>query len=146
MVEEMVKDINQDADHLHEYKISDVIKETGLTADTLRYYEKIGLLKKVSRNAAGVRLYRDRDLSRLRFIQRAKTMNFSLDEIDQLLQMRENPARARKTVRELTKNKLCEVKQHLKMLNTLHDELTLLVNLCTGSKDGCPIIEDIDNS
>jgi len=127
-----------------QYKISDVTKETGLTADTLRYYEKIGLLKKVNRNLSGIRLYTDKDLSRLRFIQRAKTMNFSLDEITQLLQMRENPARAKKSVRVLTQNKLDEVKDHLKTLNTLHNELTLLVNLCTGSKDGCPIIENID--
>ncbi len=129
-----------------QYKISDVTKETALSADTLRYYEKISLLKKIHRNSAGVRLYSDKDLSRLRFIQRAKTMNFSLDEITQLLQMRENPATAKKTVRELTQNKLNEVKQHLKTLNTLHNELTLLVNLCTGSKDGCPIIEDIDKN
>ena len=129
-----------------QYKISDVTNETGLTADTLRYYEKIGLLKKINRSAAGIRLYSDMDFSRLRFIQRAKTMKFSLDEISQLLQMRENPARAKKGVRELTKNKLNEVKQHLKTLNTLQKELTLLVNLCTGSKHGCPIIEDIEQS
>ncbi len=126
------------------YKISDVSKETGLSADTLRYYEKAGLLKNIHRASSGVRLYNDADLSRLRFIQRAKTMNFSLDEISKLLQMRENPARVKKNVRQLTQNKLDEVEQHLKMLNTLHKELTLLVNLCTGSADGCPIIEDID--
>jgi len=129
-----------------QYKISEVTKETALTADTLRYYEKISLLKKVHRSSAGVRLYSDKDLSRLRFIKRAKTMNFSLDEITQLLKMRENPATAKKAVRVLTQNKLNEVKQHLKTLNTLHNELTLLVNLCTGSKDGCPIIEDIDKN
>ena len=126
------------------YKISDVSKETGLSADTLRYYEKAGLLKNIHRAPSGVRLYNDADLSRLRFIQRAKTMNFTLDEISKLLQMRENPARVKKNVRQLTQNKLDEVEQHLKMLNTLRNELTLLVNLCTGSADGCPIIEDID--
>lgn len=126
------------------YKISDVSKETGLTADTLRYYEKTGLLKNIHRAPSGIRLYSDADLSRLRFIQRAKTMNFSLDEISKLLQMRENPARVKKNVRQLTQNKLDEVERHLKMLNTLRKELTLLVNLCTGSEDGCPIIEDID--
>jgi len=36
-----------------------------------------------------------------------------------------------------------EVEQHLKMLATLRNELTLLVNLCTGSKEGCPIIDGI---
>lgn len=126
------------------YKISDVSEITGLSADTLRYYEKIGLLKNVSRASSGVRLYSANDLSRIRFIQRAKTMNFSLDEISKLLQMRENPGRAKKSVRQLTQDKLVEVEAHLKTLSTLQKELTLLINLCTGSKDGCPIIDDIN--
>jgi len=126
------------------YKIGDVVNELGISADTLRYYEKIGLLKKVCRSASGVRCYSENDLSQLRFIQRAKTMNFSLDEIGQLLRMRENPTRARKSVRELTQHKLLEVEQHLLSLSALRNELTLLVNLCSGSKEGCPIIDDID--
>jgi len=126
------------------WKISQVTQTLGISADTLRYYEKIGLLKKVSRLPSGVRLYREPDISRLRFIQRAKTMNFSLEEIKQLLHMRENPARARKTVRQLTRHKLQEVEQHLATLTTLRNELTLLLNLCAGAKHGCPIINDID--
>ena len=126
------------------YKISNIAEQTELSADTLRYYEKIGLLKKVSRASSGVRLYSDQDLSRLRFIQRAKTMNFSLDEIAKLLQMRENPGRAKKSVRQLTQDKLVEVEMHLKSLTTLQKELTLLINLCTGSREGCPIIDDIN--
>ncbi len=126
------------------YKISDIAEQTELSADTLRYYEKIGLLKKVSRAPSGVRLYSDQDLSRLRFIQRAKTMNFSLDEIAKLLQMRENPGRAKKSVRQLTQDKLVEVEVHLMSLTTLQKELTLLINLCTGSSEGCPIIDDIN--
>ena len=128
------------------YKISDIAEQTALSADTLRYYEKIGLLKKVSRAPSGVRLYSDQDLSRIRFIQRAKTMNFSLDDIAKLLQMRENPGRAKKSVRQLTQDKLVEVEAHLKTLSTLQKELTLLVNLCTASKDGCPIIDGINQA
>ena len=126
------------------YKISDVSQLTGLSVDTLRYYEKIGLLKNVSRTPSGVRLYNDHDLSCLRFIQRAKTMNFSLDEIAKLLQMRENPGRAKKSVRQLTQDKLAEVEVHLETLGTLRKELTLLINLCTGSKDGCPFFDDMN--
>ena len=128
------------------WKISDVSRELGISADTLRYYEKIGLLARVARSPSGLRIYREQDLSRLRFIQRAKTMNFSLDEIRQLLQMRENPTRARKTVRQLTHKKLQQVEQHLQTLTTLRNELTLLINLCSGAKDGCPIIDDIEHS
>ena len=126
------------------YRISDVSRLLGISADTLRYYEKIGLLPAVQRSAGGVRIYRDKDLSRLRFIRRAQAMNFSLAEIGDLLQMREDPQHARDEVRELTRRKLAEVERQLGELDTLRRELQLLVNLCRGSEDGCPIIEGID--
>ncbi len=126
------------------YKIGDVTKLTGLSADTLRYYEKIQLLPRVARNASGLRQYDDRDLSRLKLIQRAQKMNFSLSEIADLLKMREDPQQARDEVRQLTEEKLAEVDEYLAALTTLRNELQLLLNLCRGSKDGCPIIEGID--
>jgi len=126
------------------YRIGDVRKKTGLTADTLRYYEKIKLLPRVSRNASGIREYDDKDISRLKFIQRAQKMNFSLSEISDLLKMRENPQKVRDEVRQLTADKLLEVDEHLQSLTTLRSELQLLLNLCQGSKEGCPIIEGLD--
>ena len=126
------------------YRIGEITELTGLSADTLRYYEKIQLLPKVSRNSSGVRVYNEKDLSRLRFIQRAQKMNFTLAEIKDLLKMRENPQNARKGVKALTQEKLLEVENHLKELKTLRDELSLLVNLCGASEDGCPIIETLD--
>lgn len=128
------------------YRIGDVTKKIGLSADTLRYYEKIKLLPKISRTASGIREYDDKDLSRLKFIQRAQKMNFSLAEISDLLKMREDPQKVRNEVRQLTADKLCEVDEHLQSLTTLRNELQLLLNLCQGSKDGCPIIEGIDES
>jgi DNA-binding transcriptional MerR regulator len=126
------------------YRIGELNELTGLSADTLRYYEKIHLIPRVQRNASGIRLYNDKDISRLRFIRRAQKMNFSLAEIKNLLKMRENPQKARKSVKALTQQKLLEVESHLRELKTLRDEMTLLVNLCSGSEDGCPIIETLD--
>jgi MerR family copper efflux transcriptional regulator len=126
------------------YRIKEVTEVTGLSADTLRYYEKIKLLPKVQRNASGIRVYKDKDISRLRFIQRAQKMNFSLEEIKKLMSMRENPQKARKNARTLAQQKLTEVKEHLKDLTTLRNELTLLVNLCGASENGCPIIESME--
>ncbi|MDT8404676.1 heavy metal-responsive transcriptional regulator [Sulfuriflexus sp.] len=135
---------NKDRDRSR-YRIGDVTRLTGLSADTLRYYEKIDLLRPVSRLASGVRVYDEGDLSRLRFIQRAKAMNFSLDEIARLLEMREDPLHARDDVRELAHRKLEAVESHLEELATLRKELTLLINLCRGAEAGCPIIEDLDS-
>ncbi|HID49821.1 MAG TPA: heavy metal-responsive transcriptional regulator [Chromatiales bacterium] len=126
------------------YKISDVTRLTGLSADTLRYYEKIGLLPKVARTASGIRQYDDSDLSRLRFVQRAQKMNFSLGEIADLMKMREDPQHARDEVRQVTSRKLEQIEGHLAELTTLRNELQLLLNLCQGGETGCPIIEGME--
>ncbi len=126
------------------YRIGGVTKLLGISADTLRYYEKIGLLPAINRTDSGIRVYLERDLSRLRFIRRAQKMRFSLKEIAELLKMREDPQGARDEVRILTRRKLSEVEEHLDDLQFLRNELQLLLNLCTASEDGCPIIEGID--
>ncbi|NOX77089.1 MAG: heavy metal-responsive transcriptional regulator [Gammaproteobacteria bacterium] len=130
---------------MSDLRIGDISKRLGLSTDTLRYYEKIGLLPAVRRTASGIRVYNDKDISRLKFIQRAQKMNFTLAEIASLLHMREDPQHARAEVRELTHKKLSEVECYLQDLTTLRNELTLLMNLCAGSEDGCPIIEGIEN-
>ena len=95
------------------YRIGDVTKLLGISADTLRYYEKIGLLPAINRAVSGIRVYYERDLSRLRFIRRAQKMKFSLKEIAELLKMREDPQHARDEVRMLTRTKLSEIEEHL---------------------------------
>ncbi len=126
------------------YRIGGVTKLLGISADTLRYYEKIELLPVINRMASGTRVYYERDLSRLRFIRRAQKMQFRLKEIAELLKMREDPQHARDDVRILTRSKLSEVEEHLDDLQFLRNELQLILNLCTASEDGCPIIEGID--
>ena len=126
------------------YKIGEVTKKTNMSADTLRYYEKYGLITGISRNVSGIRQYTDMDISRLKFIKRAQHMNFSLNEIKDLLIMREDPQHAKDSVRQLTADKLKHIESQLAELSTLRNELQLLLNLCRGSKDGCPIIEGID--
>lgn len=127
-----------------QYRIGDVTATLKLSADTLRYYERIGLLPKIARSAAGIRCYNDDDLSRLRFIQRAQQMDFTLAEIGELLAMRAAPHKARQRTRALTTRKLAEVKARLAELQTLRDELMLLLNLCAAGGRNCGIIRKID--
>ncbi len=125
-------------------QIGKVSESLGLSKDTLRYYEKIGLLPRVTRNAAGLRIYDAKDVSRLKFIKRAQRMKFSLAEISQLLEMRDSPQNVRDEVRALTRGKLIEVEEHINELTILRNEFQLLINLCANAADGCPIIEDIE--
>jgi len=126
-----------------ELSIGEAASQLGLTHDTLRYYERIGLLPPVLRDAGGRRRYGRKELSILGFIKRAQGMNFSLQEIAQLLTLRTAPTTAHADARALTQAKLVETKQRIGELTRLRDELQLLVNLCRGSKGGCPIIEGI---
>ncbi len=125
------------------YQIGEAAEALALSVDTLRYYEKRGLLPAVARNAARVRIYNDKDISRLRFIRRAQGMNFTLDEIGWLLEMQENPHLACDEVRELACQKLQGIQQQLTDLMSLRDELQRLTNCCQSAEEGCPILEEI---
>lgn len=128
------------------YQIGQASEQLGVSADTLRYYEKISILPPIARTPSGLRSYTDKDLSRLRFVKRAQRMGFSLEEIGQLLQFRENPQSAKARIREMAQGKLVAIEDHLGELQTLRNELKLLVNLCRGSpNNGCPIIAKLDD-
>ncbi len=117
-----------------------------MSTDTLRYYEKIGLLSKINRTPSGLRAYSDKDISKLKFIKRAQRMNFTLEEISQLLDFREQPLKAKPKIRQIAYDKLQDIEQQLDELTTLRNELTLLVNLCTSDKDSCPIITNLNDN
>ena len=128
------------------YRIGAVAKQLKISIDTLRYYEKIDLLAPIHRNSGGIRLYDQSDITRIQFIQRAKMMNFTLDEIKALLKMRENPGQMREDVRELTQQKLDIIELQISALDLLRQELQLLIGSCACSQQGCPIIEEIEST
>jgi len=131
---------------MRNHRIGIVARQLNISIDTLRYYEKIDLLAPIYRNSGGIRLYDALDIARIQFIQRAKMMNFTLDEIRALLKMRENPGQMREDVRELTQQKLDTIEQQISELNILHQELQELIGSCACSQQGCPIIEKIEST
>lgn len=60
--------------------IGAVAKETGLNTSSIRYYESIGLLPEPPRRS-GRRLYDPSVIDRLRIIEAAKALDFTLDEM-----------------------------------------------------------------
>lgn len=126
------------------WRIGEVAKKTGFSTDTLRYYEKIGLLPRIGRSANGLRYYSEKDLSRLGFIARSKTMGFSLEDIIILLALRDDPAQAQPQVRALTQSKHAQIVAQIKQLDSLRRELELLLNLCTCKDGQCGIIQQLE--
>lgn len=63
------------------YTVNDVAKLTGLTPYTIRYYAKEGLLPMVERNKNGTRIFKEKDLETLEFIECLKSCGMSIREI-----------------------------------------------------------------
>jgi len=72
---------------LHHMQIGEVADQTGLSLRTIRYYEEVGLVTPSSRTAGGFRLYTETDVARLRLVKRMKPLEFSLEEMKELLQV-----------------------------------------------------------
>jgi len=69
-------------------QIGELAKQAGVKVETLRFYERQGLLPSPARTESGYRQYSADDLRRLRFIQQAKSLGFSLREIKDVLRAR----------------------------------------------------------
>ena len=67
---------------------SKLAKECGVNIESLRYYEKRRLIDPPKRSEVGYRLYSKEDAARIRFIQNAKKLGFTLNEILELLKLR----------------------------------------------------------
>jgi MerR family copper efflux transcriptional regulator len=106
-------------------RIADVARQSGFTAATLRYYEEIGLLPPPQRSDAGYRLYDDTTLERLAFINRAKRLGCTLEEIAELSIAwnggRCGPVQDR--LRSVVATKLADAEARIVELRTLTAEL-----------------------
>lgn len=51
----------------------------------VRHYEKLGMMPEPARQASGYRIYTDADVTRLRFIARARRLGIPLSKIADLL-------------------------------------------------------------
>ncbi|MBM0230870.1 MerR family transcriptional regulator [Micromonospora sp. STR1_7] len=66
-------------------QIGEVAERAGLSLRTIRYYEEVGLIVPSARSQGGFRLYTDADVDRLRVVKRMKPLEFSLEQMRDLL-------------------------------------------------------------
>jgi MerR family copper efflux transcriptional regulator len=116
---------------------------SGLPAKTIRYYEDIGLITP-DRAENSYRDYSDQHVHKLRFLQRARSLGFSIDECRQLLSLYEDETRASADVKRLANKHLDEIEQKITELASMRDVLKKLVNSCHGdTRAECPILNDL---
>lgn len=73
-------------------QIGEVAERTGLSVRTIRFYEESGLVVPSARSQGGFRLYTDEDVARLQRIRRLKPLDFSLEEMREVLLLLEELA------------------------------------------------------
>ena len=66
-------------------QIGEVADRTGLSLRTIRYYGEVGLVRPSGRSPGGFRLYTSADVERLLLVKRMKPLDFSLEEMADLL-------------------------------------------------------------
>ena len=123
--------------------IGEASERTSLPPKTIRYYEEIDLVTP-ERGTNGYRRYSDKDVHRLRFLQRARSLGFSIDECRLLLSLYQDRHRASADVKALALDKVAEIDRKIDELQSLRLTLSALAEQCHGDdKPDCPIIDDL---
>ena len=124
--------------------IGDAAKASGVSAKMIRHYESIGLLTPAGRTASGYRIYDDGSVHTLRFIRRARRLDFSLEHIGELLALWQDQARASSDVRRIALSHLEGLEAKAEALDAIIRTLRQLVIDCAGDdRPDCPILDDL---
>ena len=107
-------------------KIGQLAKRSGATTKTIRYYELLGLLHEPERTESGYRLYDEKDVERLIFIRKAKSLGFSLTDIGETLTLYDSQQAPCIHVLALLDRKIQEIDQLMDELQELQQELQRL--------------------
>ena len=121
--------------------------ETGCNIETIRYYESTGLMPAPARTASGYRSYNTEHLRRLNFIQRARALGFSSDQIRGLLDLTApGEEHTRAEVKSLTEQHIDAIAEKIRDLQSMKRRLSQISSFCDGSGKSahtCPILESL---
>jgi DNA-binding transcriptional MerR regulator len=106
-------------------RIGELAKQTGLSIKTIRYYESRGLLEQPPRTEGGYRLYGPEEVARLQFVQRAKLLGLTLEEIRELVALaaRCNEGEILPRLHEVLEAKLEKTERKMEELSAFRENL-----------------------
>lgn len=104
-------------------KIKAFSQQTNLPAKTIRYYEEIGLLPPPKRLENGYRDYDEADVVRARLVAGARRLDFSPDDIQEVLDLRDRRIAPCRVVLDLLEKKANEISQRIAELQRMETEL-----------------------
>lgn len=128
---------------LNSLTIGRLAKLAEVSIDSIRFYERRGLLAEPMRTESNYRVYPREAANRLRFIKKAQNLGFSLNEIQELLELRYDPTASKSDVKEKTAEKIKNIRIKLQDLERMLRILEQLDESCDGHGPiaECPILE-----
>ena len=119
---------------------------SGISAKMIRYYESVRLLKPASRTPSGYRDYNEQDVAILKFVQRARTLGFSVKHIGNLLALWRRRSRSSADVKAIAAEHIAEIDRKVAELQSIKATLSKLVECCHGDeRPECPILDDLSS-
>lgn len=125
----------------------DVASRAGVNVQTLRYYERRGILGRPRRTSSGYRQYPIDTVRLIRFIKRAQELGFTLEEVEELITLRQSSTRKRDQARKLAAKKMRDIDEKLARLQAMRSALYTLVEDCECGRETllCPILEALED-
>lgn len=119
--------------------IGEVADRVGVNPKTIRYYESIGLLPEPARTSSGYRDYGPSDVERLAFVRRATELDLQLDEVAEILALRERGERPCAYVLDAARRHVDDLEQRIAQMRRARDELRTLLERASDlpDDDGC---------
>jgi DNA-binding transcriptional MerR regulator len=124
-----------------ELTIGEVAQRTGLPVKRIHYYERRGLLEPARRSEAGYRLYGAEEVARLEFVQRAKLLGLTLEEIRELVELaaRCNHGEIVPRLEEVLEAKLEETERRMVELAAFRQNLRYYRERAEELREGMPV-------
>lgn len=124
--------------------IGDAAKASGVNAKLIRYYESIGLIPQAGRTASGYRVYSPAEVNVLRFVKRARSLGFGIEQIQTLVGLWRDRSRASAEVKRVAQAHIDELEAKIAELAAMCDSLRELADACHGDdRPDCPILRDL---
>ena len=103
--------------------IRELARHTGVSAKTIRYYEQIGVLPSPKRAPNGYRVYDEHDVERLQLVVGARRLGLSLDEIKEIIALRERGEAPCRVLLDRLQQKADEIAGRIRELQHLEKTL-----------------------
>lgn len=131
-------------------QVNEIARLANVTADTVRYYVRIGLLKPKRNPSNGYKIFKQDDIKIVKFINQAKNLGFTLDDIKKILSYSKKGKSPCPLVRKIIQQRIEENCQKLTesvtLLNRMKEALALWESMPDGEPNGKSICHLIEQS